>query len=89
MMNCVQSPGFFRNCKQRRERVLRKMAQMRAAKERKRLAQPPPEPEPRPERWYRFEYGVRDKITGETHWRDLVSARQAHTALGLILKFCQ
>jgi len=32
---------------------------------------------------------VRVKATGETHFRDLVSARQASKALGLIIKFCQ
>ncbi len=47
-----------------------------------------PEPEPKMVRFYRFEYGVRDKRTGETHWRDLVSVRQASRALGLILKYC-
>ena len=45
-----------------------------------------PEPEPKMARWHRFEYGVRDKVTGETHFRDLVSARQAARAIGLILK---
>lgn len=47
-----------------------------------------PEPEPKMVRWHRFEYGVRDKLTGEAHWRDLTSIRQAKEALGLILKFC-
>jgi hypothetical protein len=74
---------FFSARKARRERVLRKMANMRAAKARKRLDTPP---EPRMEKWYRFQYGVRDKTTGETHFRDLVSVRQAAKALGLILK---
>ena len=46
-----------------------------------------PEPEPRMERWCRFEFGVRDKLNGEMHFRDLVSVRQAAKALGLILKF--
>ena len=39
------------------------------------------------ERWCRFEFGVRDKLNGEMHFRDLVSVRQAAKALGLILKF--
>jgi hypothetical protein len=47
-----------------------------------------PDPEPKMKRWHRFDYGVRDKLTGETHWRELRSARQAGKALGLILKFC-
>jgi hypothetical protein len=46
-----------------------------------------PEPEPKMLRWCRFEYGVRDKATGETQFRDLVSIRQASKALSLILKF--
>jgi len=59
---------------------------MRAAKARKRLEHPS-EHEPQMKRWHRFEYGVRDKLTGETHFRDLVSVRQAATALGLVSKF--
>lgn len=46
-----------------------------------------PEPEPKLIRWNRFEVGVRDKLSGETHWRDLVSVRHATTALSLILKY--
>ena len=46
-----------------------------------------PEPEPRFVRHYRFEYGVHDTLTGETHFRPLVSVRQAAKALGLILKY--
>jgi hypothetical protein len=46
-----------------------------------------PEPEPRMKRWHRFEYGVRDRLTGETCFRPLVSGRQASKALGLILKY--
>lgn len=46
-----------------------------------------PEREPRMVRDYRFEFGVRDKETGETHWHDLVSVRHAAKALGLILKY--
>lgn len=65
---------------------------MRAAKARKReslIAAGLLESEPKMERWFRFEYAIRDKLTNETHWHDLVSARQAHKALGLILKYCQ
>lgn len=62
------------------------MALMRAAKERKRLENPR-DREPKLQRWYRFEFGVRDKFTGETAWHDLVSVRHAAKALGLILKF--
>jgi len=62
------------------------MCLMRAAKERKRLANPI-EREPQMEKWFRFEFAVRDKLNGETAWHDLVSVRHAATALGLILKF--
>ena len=67
--------------------MLKKMANLRAAKDRKRLENPPPEPAPRSVLWHRFEFGVRDKQTGETAWHDLVSARHASKALGLILKY--
>lgn len=82
---------FFSYRKKRREAVLRKMATMRAAKERKRqeriAAGLIDDPEPKMERWHRFEFGVRDKQTGETAWHDLVSIRHASKALGLILKY--
>ena len=59
---------------------------MRAAKERKRLANPP-EQEPKMERFNRFEFGVRDRLTGEAAWTELKSVRHAAKSLGLILKF--
>lgn len=59
---------------------------MRAAKERKRLENQV-EREPKMQRFHRFEFGVRDKITGEFAWRDLTSVRHASKALGLILKY--
>jgi hypothetical protein len=46
-----------------------------------------PDPEPKMKSYNRFEYGVRDKLSGEEAWRDLVSVRQAAKALGLIKKF--
>ena len=90
MIRLMRSTGFFGHRKARRERVLRKMATMRAAKDRKREQRAQAgliEQEPRMVRWNRFEYGVRDRLSGETHWRELVSARQAAKALGLILKY--
>lgn len=62
---------------------------MRAAKERKRQERIAIgwTLEPKLERWHRFEFGVRDKLTGETHFTDLKSVRHAAKALGLILKF--
>ena len=63
----------------------RRMANARWAKWR---SEDHPEPEPRMLPWHRFEYCVRDRLTGEAHWRELVSVRQASKALGLIVKFC-
>jgi hypothetical protein len=77
---------FLSYRKSRRQRVLQKMAAMRAAKERKRLERPAPEPEPKRQRWHRFEFAVRDKLTGQTAWHDLKSVRHAATACRLILR---
>lgn len=68
--------------------VLRKMAAMRAAKARRRLARLPVESEPQMVRYYPLEFGVRVKATGETHWRDFVSVRHAAKALALIRRYC-
>ncbi|MDE2102327.1 MAG: hypothetical protein KGL39_34090 [Patescibacteria group bacterium] len=76
----------------KRQRQLRKLANMRAAKERKRLERGRLgliEDEPKLERWHRFEFGVRDRLTGETHFVVLKSVRHAAKALGLVLKYCQ
>ena len=80
--------GYSRskNGKARWEKRLRQLEQMRTTKERKRLDNPI-EREPKFERWFPIEFGVRDKITGETAWHDLKSVRHAANALGLILKF--
>lgn len=77
---------FLSYRKRRREAVLRKMQAMRAAKARKRMEREP-EQSPKWHRWYRFEFGVRDKTTGEVAWHDLVSVRHAAKALGLIQKY--
>jgi hypothetical protein len=69
----------------RRQKMLRKMARMRAAKERKRLANPV-EREPKMIRWFALEFGVRDKNTGETAWTDLRSVRDAAKRLSVVLK---
>ena len=81
----MHSSIFYRNRKQRRERMLRKLAAARAAKARKRATNPP-EHEPKMERWFPLEIGVRDKRTGETAWTDLRSIRDAATRLSVILK---
>lgn len=67
--------------------MLRKMENMRAAKERKRLLNPP-EHEPKLVRCYHLELGVRNKLTGETAWIDLKSVRDAARRLGVVLKYC-
>lgn len=89
MTQCLQSPVFFKRRKQRRERVLRKMVNMRAAKERKRMERIAAgwTPEPKMERAYLLEFGVRNKATGEMAWVDLKSVRHAAKALGLVLQY--
>ena len=69
--------------------MLLKLANMRAAKERKRQERIAAGwiPEPRMARYHRFEIGIRNKLTGETCFVDLKSARQAHKIAGLILKY--
>jgi len=87
--------SFSKYRKRRQDKYLRKcarLAQMRAAKARKRQAAIDAgllEREPKMERFYPLAFGVRRKSNGETHWHDLVSARHAAKALGLILKYCQ
>ena len=72
-------------CENKRERMLRKMANMRAAKERKRMENPP-EHEPKMVRAYPLELGVRNKATGETAWVDLRSVRDAARRLREVLQ---
>ncbi len=72
--------------------MLRKMRNMRAAKERLRLDRGEagfPEREPKFERWCPLELGVRDKATGETAWTDLRSGRDAHKRLSVVLRLYQ
>jgi hypothetical protein len=65
--------------------MLRKMANMRAAKERKRLEHPV-EAEPRMRRFFRFEFCVRDKLSGEvSNWSDIRSARRIARQAALLL----
>ena len=90
MTQRVRQRGFFSNRNARRARMLLKMSAMRAGKARKRQERIDAgllEREPKMERWNRFEYGIRDRFTGETHWREFVSVRQASKALGLIMKY--
>lgn len=68
--------------------MLLKMARMRAAKERKRLANPV-ERETRYVRWFPLEIGVRDKSSGEVAWTDFRSVRDAAKRLSIVQKFYQ
>src|SRR6185503_5599090 len=92
MIRRVHSGRFFANRRARRERMLRKMTNMRAAKARRRqerIAAGLLEREPKMVRWFPLELGVREKITGEAVWMDLRSVRDAARRLGVVLKFYQ
>jgi len=87
----MNSSRYCINRKARRERVLRKMAAMRAAKERirqERIDSGLLECEPKMTRYFPLEFGVRVKQTGETHFHDLTSVRHAAKALSLVLRYC-
>jgi hypothetical protein len=86
MRRFANGVSFYRNSKLRREKQLRRLAQMRAAKERKRMERDPVEPEPKLVRWHPFDFGVRDKRTGEVAWHDLVSVRHAEIAFRMLLQ---
>lgn len=63
-------------------------ANMRAAKERKRLANPV-EREPKFIRWFPLELGLRDKRTGDVAWCDFRSVRDAAKRLSVVQTFYQ
>jgi len=72
--------------------MLRKLANMRAAKARlrqERIAAGLLDREPKLVRWFPLELGVRDKASGEVAWTDLRSIRDAARRLGVVLKFYQ
>ena len=64
----------------------KKMAAMRDAKARKRLAGPPPEQPPRMVRWTGLSLGVRDDTTGETAWVPFRSVRDAARRLAVVIR---
>ena len=81
---------YGKNSLNKRERIVLKMSNWRAAKARKRQERIDAgllEHEPKFVRAYRFEFGVREKVSGETAWHDLKSVRHAAKALGLVLKY--
>ncbi len=89
-MKRAQTGSFFRNRKARRERILRKMANMRAAKERlrqQRAAAGLLEREPKFERWFPLQLGLRDKTSREVAWTDLRSIRDAAKRIAVVLRF--
>ena len=92
MIRRMHANRFFANRKAARERMLRKMANMRAAKERRRLERGAAgllEREPKFERYVPLELGIRDKRTGEVAWIDLRSVRDANRRLSVVLRFYQ
>lgn len=95
MTQCIQKNGFLRRRNRRQDKHQRQLEKLAAWRKRKAVIREERAKagllarEPKLVRWHRFEFGVRDKLTGETGFTDLKSVRHAKTALGLILKFCQ
>jgi hypothetical protein len=91
----IQYDFFLRRRNRRHDKRQRELAKLARWRQRKaelrqeRLAAGLLDTEPRMKRWHRFEFGVRDKQTGEIYFVDLKSVRHAAKALGLILKHCQ
>ena len=87
----MNSPVFFTARKRRRERMLRKMANMRAAKERKRLDRGPRDEEPRGRivRHPHLSWAVRDDLSGEVVWMEFRSVRDMARRAGMVAKFYQ
>ncbi len=83
---------FFGARKRRRERVLRKMATMRAAKERRRMERGPREDEPHRGpivRHPHLSWAVRDDLSGDVVWMEMKSARDTFRRVTVLLKFYQ
>jgi hypothetical protein len=70
----------------RHDRIIRKCAAMRAAKERKRLERGHVEAPPKPEPFYRYTVTVTDTLTGESGTVPLKSIRDITKRLSLVLK---
>ena len=88
MTDRTQNRAFLSYRKQRRARMLRKLANMRAAKERKRLAQPA-ETEAKMERTTCLSWAVRDDLTGHVEWLPLKSARDTFRRVTVLLRHYQ
>lgn len=88
MSECLQFSRHRNRWQDKRQRQLARLAAMRAAKARKRLANST-EQEPKMLRYYPLELGVRNKVNGETAWIDLKSVRDSAKRLRIILKYYQ
>jgi hypothetical protein len=86
MTQCAQFLRRRNRWQDKRKRQLQKLANMRAAKARKRLSNPV-EHEPKLVRWFPLEFGVRDKRSGETVWMDLRSTRDVAKRITVLLKY--
>lgn len=82
----MRRDAFFTFRKRKREAVLRKMAAMRAAKERKRLARGPVEANPKFIRSTGLSFAVRDDICGVVVWHPLKSLRDTIKRIALVLR---
>jgi hypothetical protein len=82
----LHSPKRRNRRADKRQRLLQRMAAMRAAKERRRMASAPPEREPRFVRATGLSLGVRDDCSMVVAWTPLVSVRDASRRLSVILR---
>ena len=87
--DCMRSSVFFRNRKSRRERMLRKLENMRAAKERKRLERPAQDYPPTGRYQHPLELGLRDTRSGEVAWVPFRSLRDSMRRLTVVAKYYQ
>jgi len=93
MTQCIQSRPFLKRRNRWQDKRVRQLEKLKRWRKRKaeirqeRIAAGLLEREPKFVRAYRFEFGVRDKVSGETAWHDLKSVRHAAKALGLVLKY--
>ena len=82
----TQRQSYSRNWKARNVKRLRHLENMRAAKERKRLANPV-EREPVMQRYHPLEWAVRDKRNGDVVWMPLRSVREVSRKVAVVLKY--
>ena len=92
MTHRTHAEYFSRNRKLRREKRLRQLAQMRAAKERKRQAAIAEgwtaEPKPGPiVRHPHLSWAVRDELSCEVCWLEMLSARDVYRRVSVLLKY--